>query len=133
MEELFSYILRFGILAACIQETWRSGTESLQNNNCILLLAGLEADQQSRRGSQGVGIALSPQGVEAWGAGGCELHDDLGARVIGVRLLLKDYEGKDIGVLLVSAYTPDSSKSEEIWTTLSNLKSASRGSDQIIF
>ena len=57
LEELFSYILRFGILAACIQETWWSGTESLQNNNCILLLAGLEDDQQSRRGSQGVGIA----------------------------------------------------------------------------
>ena len=115
LHELFSYILRFSILAACLQETWRTGNESLQNNNCILFLSGLEEDQQSRRGSQGVGIALSPLGVEAWKAGGCELHDDLGARVIGVRLLLKDSENRDVGVLLISAYAPDSSKSEDDW------------------
>ena len=94
---------------------WRSNTESLENSNCLLFLAGLDKEQQSRRGSQGVGIALSPKGVEAWRAGGSELYNDHGARVIGVRLLLKDYEGKDIGVFLVSAYAPDSGKSEEIW------------------
>ena len=115
LEELFSYILRFGVLAVCLQETWRSSTESLENSNCLLFLAGLDKEQQSRRGSQGVGIALSPKGVEAWRAGGSELYNDHGARVIGVRLLLKDYEGKDIGVFLVSAYAPDSGKSEEIW------------------
>ena len=82
----------------------------------MLFLSGLEENKQSRRGSQGVGIALSPQGVEAWKAGGCKLHDDLGACVIGVRLLLKDNEGRDVGVLLISAYAPDSSKSEEVWT-----------------
>ena len=115
LHELFSYILRLNILAACLQETWRTSNESLQNNNCILFLSGLEEDQQSRRGSQGVGIALSPLGVEAWKAGGCELHDDLGARVIGLRLLLKDSEERDVGVLLISAYAPDSSKSEDDW------------------
>ena len=102
LEELFSYILRFGIIAACVQETWRSGIESLENNNCFLLLAGIDEEQQSRRGSQGVGIALSMQGVEAWRAGGCELHNDLGSRVIGVRLLLKDMDNRDVGVLLIS-------------------------------
>ena len=103
VQELFSHILRFGILAACLQETWRSYTESLQNSNCLLFLSGLKEDQQSRRGSQGVGIVLSPQGVDAWKAGGCELHDDLGARVIAVRLLLKDDEDRDVGVFLISA------------------------------
>ena len=116
VQELFSHILRFGILAACLQETWRSDTESLQNSNCLLFLSGLKEDQQSRRGSQGVGIVLSPQGVDAWKAGGCELHDDLGARVIAVRLLLKDDEDRDVGVFLISAYAPDSSKAEEVWT-----------------
>ena len=53
LHELFSYILRLNILAACLQETWRTSNESLQNNNCILLLSGLDEDQQSRRGSQG--------------------------------------------------------------------------------
>ena len=115
IQELFSYILRFSILAACLQETWRSNTESLTNRNCLLFLSGLADDQQSRRGSQGVGIALSPQGVDAWKAGGCEIHDDLGARVIGVRLLMKDYEDRDIGLLLVSAYAPDSSQPQEVF------------------
>ena len=53
LHELFSYILHLNILAACLQETWRTSNESLQNNNCILLLSGLDEDQQSRRGSQG--------------------------------------------------------------------------------
>ena len=82
IQELFSYILRFSILAACLQETWRSNTESLTNRNCLLFLSGLTDDQQSRRGSQGVGIALSPQGVDAWKSDGCEIHDDLGAHYV---------------------------------------------------
>ena len=92
LQEMFSHILRFSILAACFQETWRSGTETLSNSNCLLFLSGLPEDQQSRRGSQGVGIALSPQGVDAWRAGGCELHNDLGARVIAIHLLMKGNE-----------------------------------------
>ena len=115
LQEMFSHILRFSILAACFQETWRSGTETLSNSNCLLFLSGLPEDQQSRRGSQGVGIALSPQGVDAWRAGGCELHNDLGARVIAVRLLMKDNEERDVGILLISAYAPDSSYPEEVW------------------
>ena len=115
LQELFAYILRFSILAACLQETWRNNTESLTNSNCLLFLSGLTEDRQSRRGSQGVGIALSPQGVDAWKAGGCEIHNDLGARVMGVRLLMKDHEGRDIGLLLISAYAPDSSQPEEVW------------------
>jgi len=64
LQELFSYFLRFNIIAACLQETWRTGSESLQNSNCILLPSGLEEDQKSRRGSQGVGIALSPEALK---------------------------------------------------------------------
>ena len=29
LQEMFSHILRFSILAACFQETWRTGTETL--------------------------------------------------------------------------------------------------------
>ena len=35
--------------------------------------------------------------------------------MIGVRLLLKDNEGRDVSVLLISEYAPDISKSEDIW------------------
>ena len=58
---------------------------------------------------------LSSLAVDAWRAAGCELHDDLGARVIAVRLLLRDKEGKDIGVFLVSAYAPIGTADESLW------------------
>lgn len=116
LDELFSYIVRMGIIAACVQETWRSDIESLQNGQCLLLAAGLEARLQAgKRGSQGVGIVLNTDGVDSWKAGGYELHNDLGARVIAVRLLLRDEANRDVGVFLVSAYAPVSSEPDNIW------------------
>ena len=116
LDELFSYMVRMSVVAACIQETWRSDVESLQNGQCLLLLAGLPSETQAgKRGSQGVGIALNGDGVEAWKAGGCELHSDLGARVIAARLLFKDRNNRDVAVFLVSAYAPVSSASDNIW------------------
>ena len=56
LEELFSYILRLGVFAACLQETWRFENEDLQNSGCILLTAGLKRDEEVRRGSLGVGM-----------------------------------------------------------------------------
>ena len=115
LDELFSYIVRMSVLAACIQETWRSDVESLQNEQCLLLLAGLPSNLQAgKRGSQGVGIVLNADGVEAWKAGGCELHNDLGARVIAVRLLLKDDTNRDVAVFLLSAYAPVSSAPDSV-------------------
>jgi len=40
---------------------------------------------KSRRGEQGVGIALSKSAVAAWKSAGSYVVDDLGARVIAVR------------------------------------------------
>ena len=59
LEELFTYILRFGVFAACLQETWRFENEDLQNSGCVLLTAGLKRNEVVKRGSQGVGIVLS--------------------------------------------------------------------------
>ena len=69
MEELFSYILHFVVLAVWLQETWKSSVESLENRNHLLFLAGLEDEEQSRCGSQDVSIGLSPGRLEAWRAG----------------------------------------------------------------
>ena len=91
LDDFFCYVLLMGIIAACIQERCRFDVESLQNRQCMLLLADRGAlAQAGKRGSQGVGITLSPDGVEAWKASGCELHNNLGARVIAVRLRLRD-------------------------------------------
>ena len=116
LDELFAYIVRLGVLATCVQETWRTGTEVLQNNGCMIMLAGQDSRLQvGNRGAQGVGIALNPCGVEAWKAGGCVLHNDFGPRMIAIRLLLRDSHKNNVGVFLVSAYAPVSSESDAVW------------------
>ena len=80
------------------------------------MAAGLDANAQAgKRGSQGVGIVLNASGVDAWRAGGYELHNDFGARIIAVRLLLRDIYKRDVAVFLVSAYAPVSSEPDSVW------------------
>ena len=40
-----------------------------------------------KRGSQGVAITLSREGVIVWKAAGSELHIDFGAEIIAIRLV----------------------------------------------
>jgi len=61
LEEFFFSFRNRGLLAACVQETWRPGKDTLENGDCLLFLSGLKS-MKSNRGEQGVGIALS-QGV----------------------------------------------------------------------
>ena len=49
------------------------------------------------RGSQGVGIGLSEESVDACRAARSEVHFDLGARVMAVRLLVQDMQKRDVG------------------------------------
>ena len=66
LEAALASVGQRGGLAACWQETWRSGNERLECPGIgAVLLAG--RDQQiCNRGQEGVGIALSPAGVDAW-------------------------------------------------------------------
>ena len=95
LEELFAAIHRRSLFAVCIQETWRTDIEYLERKNCRLMLAGLK-EAKCRRGSEGMGIALGPLAVEAWRDAGSVVHNDLGARVIAVRLIVKDLRGKEL-------------------------------------
>ena len=118
LEELFMSISKRNCIAMCIQETWRPGKEVLENGQYSLVLSGMEAAQlQGKRGSQGVGIALSPEGVLAWKAAGSEEHTDLGARVMAVRLLLRDSCNKDVGVFIISAYAPVGTEDDDVWNS----------------
>ena len=76
-----------GLLAACVQETWRTGKDTLENGGCLLFLSGL-MEMKRNRGEQGVGIALSEQGVAAKKEAGSVLHNDFGGRIIVIRLQL---------------------------------------------
>ena len=116
MEELISNFNRRDLLAACIQETWRTGTEIIEVGQSRLILAGLEKTGViGKRGSQGVGIVLGQAGVNAWKAAGAVVHNDLGARVIATRLLLQDCQHRNVGVFLVSAYAPIGAAEQSEW------------------
>ena len=116
VEELFYTFKKRKLFCLCVQETWRSGRKCLENEGSMLLLSGLEENEmRTNRGEQGVGIALSPEAVEAWERAGKVLHDDLGGRLIAVRLLVKDHCEKEVGVFLVSAYCPVGNAKHELW------------------
>ena len=116
IEELYHSIKSQNFFAACLQETWRTGSHTLEYENNLLLLSGLDPNSvTNNRGSQGVGIALSADAVTAWRAAGSVVHNDLGARVMAVRLLTKDSSDKDMYIFLVSAYAPIGSSNQLHW------------------
>ena len=114
LEEFFFSFKSRGLLAACVQETWRTGTDTLENGGCLLFLSGLK-EMKSNRGEQGVGIALNENGVAAWKEAGSVLHNDFGGRIIAIRLQLRDARGKLVCIFLVSAYCPIGSSDPEKW------------------
>ena len=78
-------------MGMCLQETWRFGHETLDYKNFKLITNGLEkTDNTCNRGSQGVAIVLNQEGIFAWKAAGYEKHICYGARIIAIRLCVKD-------------------------------------------
>ena len=66
LEAALASVGQRGGLAACWQETWRTGKERLECPGIgAVLLAGRD-QQVCSRGQEGVGIALTPTGVDAW-------------------------------------------------------------------
>ena len=106
LEEFFHAARERGIFAGMVQEHWRVGNEVLVNDGAVLVTSGLSEDQQSKRGSQGVGIYLSRDAAAAWKASGSEKHVDLGARVCAVRIVVTDDKRRKVCLFLVSAYSP---------------------------
>ena len=72
---LFSQLNARNLFAMCLQETWTTDFESIEHDQCLLLTNGRVRSQvTSRRGQEGVGIALSRNAVLAWKAAGSETH-----------------------------------------------------------
>ena len=109
-----------------VQETWRSGIDEFTEDGYTFL--GVGPDSQTGRGSCGVGILLSPAATVAWRAssGVRNLHNDLGPRIIAVRMLVADpSNGKPMGIFQISAYAPTSDASDDDKSTFErNLTSA---------
>ena len=116
MDELFEVMSTRKVIAVCIQETWRYGKEILEHGQQMIITSGLDQeDMRGKRGSQGVAIALNPDGVLAWKAAGCEAHTDLGAHVMAVCLLLKVLQNIVVGVFFISEYAPVGNAPDEVW------------------
>ena len=114
LEEAVEAMKKRNIFAVTLQETWRTGTETLSLRNFSFLLQG--PPSQTGRGSQGVGIILSPSAQIAWAKADNEIHNDLGARTMAVRLCLSlPASTSSIGLFLISAYAPVSDAPEAPW------------------
>ena len=98
------------IYAAAIQETWRSGSENLNLRGFTFLCHGLPS-QSCNRGSAGVAIILSMEAKTAWEKANCEIHNDLGPRIIAIRMCTSSTNS----IFLISAYAPTSTSSESDW------------------
>ena len=90
-----------------LQEIWRTGTEEITEDNYTFFGSG--PSSQSGRGSCGVGILLSPLATNAWKAArSTNLHNDLGSRVIAVRMIVTDpTSGKHLGIFLIFCLRSD--------------------------
>ena len=116
LEDLFAYVARLGVFALCLQETICTYNEVWENGRCMLITTGLPSKNVAgKRGSQGTAIALSHEAIEEWKGAGSELHIDLEARLIAIRLLVKDNKDNDVYVFLVSAYAPVSTAPYTVW------------------
>ena len=120
IRELITSIKTRNVFAGCIQETWRTGKSTLELDGYQIITTGLDKrDVKSRRGEQGVAIVLSPDAITAWKKGGCVIHNDLGARVMAVRLMMQNDRKDDIGVFLVAAYAPVGNAKQNSWDEFS--------------
>ena len=116
IQELGTKIKSRNIFPACFQETWRTGVSTFEHENCIIFSNGLDPNLvKGRHVKQGVGILLSKNAVTAWKSTGFIVHNDLGARIIAVRLLVNDNMKNEVGLFLISAYAPIGNANQKLW------------------
>jgi exonuclease III len=108
-EEFIQRIKAERVWAACVQETWRVGSERWQNQGITFLHRGLATRRPGRRAVQGVAIVLSAAARDAWISAGSKVCF-FGKRIIATSLQIVDPAGRPFLIYLVSAYAPDSSK-----------------------
>ena len=118
-EALIKWAKTKHVFGACLQEVWRTGTvvhDNLEANGLptgwALVTHGLQT-AVCRRGSQGVGILLSPEAKVCWEKAGCDTFT-FGDRILAVRLQMRDEKGRTAYTWIISAYAPVSSKTDEI-------------------
>ena len=111
IDELVHVLQERRAFLACVQETWRYGKDDVVCNGWTFL--GIGPEQQRGRGSQGVGILLSPRAATALRLGGTEVYYE-SPRVMAVRLLVQDGRSRrQLGAFVLNSYAPVSTSPEE--------------------
>ena len=119
IQELCTTITNRNIFAACLRETWRTGASTLEHENCIIFNSGLDPNLvKSSHGEQGVGILLSSNAVTDWKSSGSIVHNDLGARITAVHLLVNDNMKNEVGLFLISAHAAIRNANQKLWDNL---------------
>ena len=80
-------------------ETWRLGTEQLNNSEFLILTHG-PPTKPCTRGSHGLAFFLSPDAQVAWQAAGAKVHTEYGLRIMAIRLQIKETKGKLLNIFL---------------------------------
>lgn len=111
MEECALMLTKQKAWAATLQETWKLQDDSLEHGQWLFLTHG-PPKKLCKRGSLGVAIVLSRQAQKAYKEAGSRVLY-FGLRIIATRLHIKQKRGKTIKIFLVSAYAPDSAKSQQ--------------------
>ena len=117
-EALVEWAKNKHVFVACLQEVWRTGTAVHKNvevhgmpTGWALITHGLQT-AVCARGSQGVGILLSPEAKVAWEKAGSDTFT-FGNRILAVRLLMRDEKGRVAYTWIISAYSPVSSTKDD--------------------
>ena len=113
IDELVDVLQQRRAFLACVQETWRCGLDDGVYANWTFL--GIGPEQQRGRGSQGVGVFLSPLASAALRLGNSEVHR-VSPRVMAVRLQVRDvHSRRQLGAFVLNSYAPVSNSPEEEW------------------
>ena len=113
IDELVDVLQQRRAFLACVQETWRCGLDDGVYANWTFL--GIGPEQQRGRGSQGVGVFLSPLASAALRLGNSEVHR-VSPRVMAVRLQVRDvHSRRQLGAFVLNSYAPVSTSPEEEW------------------
>jgi hypothetical protein len=112
MEECVLMLKKSKAWVGTLQETWIVGNSVVEHDDWFFIHHGPK-EKLCRRGSLGVSIALSKDAKKAWEQAGCtQMY--FGLRILATRLKVLSKQGKTVmDIYLVSAYAPDSGKSQE--------------------
>ena len=104
LEELVEHMKVRKMWTYAVQETWRESDFQLESGGYLFINHGYP-ERRCNRGSGGVGFVLSPDARKAWEAAGSKVMY-FGERIVAINLRLMDMDGRDVDVMLVSAYAP---------------------------